>query len=372
MFVNWIVMINSYTLKKDQTMKNFFTCFLLAISFIVLTGCGKKEAPKPEETQKTEVYDRQSQSPSAGSAQLSKEAAPAPEMAEYAEEAPVAGSPAPAEPRKDAASPRETSFPGLANSLRADTSAPKDKKFIRTGEIKFRVNNVHKSTEMVEDLTAKYSGFVTFSNLTNLEERSAEHEYTKDTIVVTKSISVQSEIVIRVPAEKLDSLVRELNQILVFLDYRKLMREDVTFKFLTNQMQKKRMNVYEQRQTKNIDTKRSTLESKTYAEESLLAKQMQADDLELQNLSLEDQVKYCTITLYLYQPPTVISEKRYNFEYIEELRPSFWETSWNSIVRGWWGLEDVITAVITIWPIILLLIAGFIVWRRVSKKTQNK
>ena len=53
-----------------------------------------------------------------------------------------------------------TSQPELAKDVNLNTNTPKDKKFIKTAEVMFKVNNVWKVTERIEDITAKYGGFV--------------------------------------------------------------------------------------------------------------------------------------------------------------------------------------------------------------------
>jgi hypothetical protein len=345
-------------------MRKIVACLFLTLSVIAIVSCGKKEEARPTNEPKTEET-RQTSTGGAEFERQAKEAAPAPEVMSE-QSADLAKAEAPGQPNSATPTkPQVGLVEGLTGFLRADTSAPSDKKFIRTGDIKFRVENVHKATEMIEDLTAKYKGFVVSSDLQNNEDRTSENRYTKDSVVLIKQITVKGEIKLRVPAEKLDSLVRELNNVLVFLDYRILRRDDVTLRFASIKKQKDRLLNYERRQRRNIDTKSSNLEAKTYAEENLLDKQMQIDDKDLQNMDLEDQVKYATITLWIYQPPLVISEKIYNFDYIDDLRPSFWERSWESVVKGWYGIEIVLIGLITIWPIFILLALGYYIFRYV-------
>ena len=54
---------------------------------------------------------------------------------------------------------------GISNELNLSTRTPDDKKFIKTAETKFMVSNVHSASEKIEDLAAKYGGYVTSSEL---------------------------------------------------------------------------------------------------------------------------------------------------------------------------------------------------------------
>lgn len=363
----------SFTFFFEEKMKKYVASLLLSLTVIILLSCGKKEEARPVEEQKTETTGKQPVT-----AELAEQT-PAPAADEestrgYSDGSAVSKNEMPlaAQPAKPGTGRQQGGLhQNLVSYLRADTSAPADKKFIRTGDIKFRVNNVHKATELVEDLTAKFSGFVVNSDLKNEEVRTSENRYTKDSVVLIKQIVVKGEIRLRVPAEKLDSLVRELNNILVYLDYRILRREDVTLKFISLQKQKDRLQSYEKRQKHNIDTRGGNLENRTYAEEELLNKQMQQDEKEIEKMGLEDEVKYATLVLWIYQAPVVISEKIYDFDYIEDLRPSFWERSWESIAKGWFGIENALVGIITVWPIIILLLLGYYFYRVIRKKSKK-
>ena len=52
--------------------------------------------------------------------------------------------------------------PTLAKDIDLKTKTPADKKFVKTCDLKFKVNNVLYSTEKIEDLTTKYDGFLTY------------------------------------------------------------------------------------------------------------------------------------------------------------------------------------------------------------------
>jgi len=249
--------------------------------------------------------------------------------------------------------------PSLANNLSSNTNAPKDRDFIKTASIKFRVNNVRTATEKIEDLMAKFNGYVKSSHLANRSENYSRQIVRKDSVLISQQIVVENTMILRIPNEKMDSLFRAMNPLINFLDYRSYNLDDVTYKLLRNLKDATRLKKYDQRQTAHIDNKDSKLKETTSAEENLLEKQKQSDNLQVENLEISDQVKYCTVTLDIYQKPVIIREVIENFnEYSSRYKPNILSRIWESIVYSWNIVEEIIVFIFNLWGIILLILIG--------------
>lgn len=248
------------------------------------------------------------------------------------------------------------SIPTLAKDVSLNTKTPNDKKFIKTADLKFKVNNVLTATEKIEDNAVKYGGYLVYSNLKNRNDDYKSSRISRDSLLIAKQIVVVNEIQLRVPNEKLDSFIRELNSLVVFFDYRVIKLNDVTLQFTSNQKKTERLQKYEQRQINNIDTKSSKLKEATNAEDNLLEHQNQADDLQLKSLALEDQVKYCDLDIEIYQKPIIVTEKIGYFDYVSGSKPNFFVRVLDSIIQGWTILEEIIIFLIKIWGILLLVV----------------
>jgi hypothetical protein len=245
----------------------------------------------------------------------------------------------------------------LANNIDLNTNTPSDKKFIKTAELKFKVNNVLFATESIEDITVKYGGYLTFSNLQNRNKNSKNARLSRDSILISQQIVVVNEIQLRVPNDRLDSFIRELNPLIVFFDYRVIKLSDVTLQFSLNQKKTDRLQKYEQRQSQHINNKPGKLKETTTAEDNLLERQNQVDDLQVKSMALDDQVKYCNLTIEIYQKPIIVKEVIADFDYVSDAKPNFFIRIGDSIVQGWWILEEVVLFLIKIWGIALLIIS---------------
>ncbi len=256
------------------------------------------------------------------------------------------------------------------NELSLATKTPAEKKFIKTAETKFLVGNVRKASDKIEDLAAKYSGYLTYSHLQNRESDQSRMELSRDSVLISKQIIVENQIDLRIPNESLDSLVRELNKLILFLDYRIVKMDEITFNLLANQKASERLKNYDVRQKRHIDTKASKLKETTNAEENVLNRQNQDDQLEVENLALADQVKYCRLTIFIYQKPIYYKEIQVLPNY-ESSRPNLFSRILSALVDGWIIFEYFIVFLFRIWWLFAILAIGgitFMVLQRRKKK----
>ncbi len=247
----------------------------------------------------------------------------------------------------------------LAQEVNLNTKTPEGRKFIRTADVKFKVKNVMSATEQIEDMAAGYGGFITYSDLENSVENRESTKISRDSILVTQLVVVENSMVLRVPNEKLDSLVRQFNKLITYLDYRIIKMDDVTLQFVANRMKSQRLNTYTKRQAGHVDNRGKKLGESTLAKDKILDRQLQADEVSVQTMSLEDQVNYCTINLSIYQEAIVIKSVRPNFEYVAASKPNIFSRIGDAVIQGWWILEEIIVFFVKIWGV-LLVVGGII------------
>jgi hypothetical protein len=254
---------------------------------------------------------------------------------------------------------REAEKPTLANDIKLNTKTPSDKKLVKTAELRFRVGNVWNSTERIEDLAAKYNGYITYSNLQNKYQNYSESEISKDSLLILREILVENSMKLRIPNIKLDSFIRELTPFVKYLDYRIIKIDDVTFQYVSIAKKGDRFKNYEQRQTTHIDSKDSKLKDASAAEDNLFERQLQADEIALQSQILADKLKYCDMTLEIYQKPIITKEIVPDFKSVSSSRPNFFIRFGDAIVQGYRILEEIILFLFRIWGIILVGIAVY-------------
>ena len=261
-----------------------------------------------------------------------------------------------------------TDSTSVVSSATAVENKNSNRKFVRTADVKFKVKNVAKSTYAIEDATTKFGGFVTYTNLQSNIHNEDRTKVSQDSTLVTTKYKVDNNITIRVPNTKMDTVIKTIAKQIHFLDYRIIKADDVSLQMLSNELAQKRSNSSEKRLENAIDSKGKKLNQVVKAEETLDAKKEQNDASKLQNLSLQDQVNFSTITLNIYQDESIKQEMVANEKSINAYRPNIGLQIWDSIKTGWFMLEHIISFVVVLWPFALIGFLGFFGYKKFLKK----
>lgn len=261
-----------------------------------------------------------------------------------------------------------TDSTSVVSSSAAVENKNSNRKFVRTADVKFKVKNVAKSTYAIEDTTTKFGGFVTYTNLQSNIHSEDRTKVSQDSTLVTTKYKVDNNITIRVPNTKMDTVIKTIAKQIHFLDYRIIKADDVSLQMLSNELAQKRSNSSEKRLENAIDSKGKKLNQVVKAEETLDAKKEQNDASKLQNLSLQDQVNFSTLTLNIYQDESIKQEMVANEKSINAYRPNIGLQIWDSVKTGWFMLENIISFIVVLWPFALIGFLGLLGYKKFLKK----
>lgn len=261
-----------------------------------------------------------------------------------------------------------TDSTSVISSSAAVENKNSNRKFVRTADVKFKVKNVAKSTYAIEDATTKFGGFVTYTNLQSNIHSEDRTKVSQDSTLVTTKYKVDNNITIRVPNTKMDTVIKTIAKQIHFLDYRIIKADDVSLQMLSNELAQKRSNSSEKRLANAIDSKGKKLNQVVKAEETLDAKKEQNDASKLQNLSLQDQVNFSTLTLNIYQDESIKQEMVANEKSINAYRPNIGLQIWDSVKTGWFMLENIVSFLVVLWPFALLGFLGLLGYKKFLKK----
>lgn len=261
-----------------------------------------------------------------------------------------------------------TDSTSVVSSSAAVENKNSNRKFVRTADVKFKVKNVAKSTYAIEDATTKFGGFVTYTHLQSNIHSEDRTKVSQDSTLVTTKYKVDNNITIRVPNTKMDTVIKTIAKQIHFLDYRIIKADDVSLQMLSNELAQKRSNSSEKRLANAIDSKGKKLNQVVKAEETLDAKKEQNDASKLQNLSLQDQVNFSTLTLNIYQDESIKQEMVANEKSINAYRPNIGLQIWDSIKTGLFMLEHIVSFIVVLWPFALIGFLGFLGYKKFLKK----
>lgn len=275
--------------------------------------------------------------------------------------------------KADYAAEEATDYKTTADSTAVSSSAavePKNssQKFIRTADIKFKVKNVVKSTYAIENAVAKFGGFVTYTNLQSNIHDQIKTKISQDSTLETTKFSVENNITIRVPNTQLDTVIKSIARQIDFLDFRVIKADDVSLKLLANQISQKRSASNEKRVEKAIDTKGKKINDIMEAENALASQKEANDSKTIENLSIQDQVNFSTITLQLYQNETIKQEITAGEKDSAYYKPNLGIQIIDSLKTGWYILQSILVFLLNLWPFILFSLGGFFLYKKYGKK----
>ncbi len=201
-----------------------------------------------------------------------------------------------------------------------------ERKIIRTAKLRMQVENVEKSTAAIQKQIKQKGGFTSSVNL------SSRGNY------------VNNSITIRIPNEKLDSLLDAICLEAKHIDQKSINAQDITEEFVDIQIRLKTKKEVRDRYVEVLRKKASTVEDILNAEERIRIVQEEIESKEGRLRYLRNQVSLSTIQLNIYQND---GKGLVTKSYGSKLGQAF--------ANGWGNIKGFIIAMVNIWPFLIML-----------------
>ena len=221
-----------------------------------------------------------------------------------------------------------------------DQSAGKpevQRQIIRTGNLRFQVDHVKQSSTRVEEIVARFGGYVSGMTLTNT------------------SYQISNYFQIRVPASRFDSLMNALEGEALFVNSRSTNTQDVTEEYLDIETRLKTKKEVRDRYVDILRNKAKTVEEVLKAEEAIRVLQEEIEAREGRLRYLKDQVAMSTIDLEIYEEVTYQPEPK-------TFKRTFVGRALTGLQNGWEAVVTLVIVLVNLWP--FLLIIGVLIWQR--------
>ncbi|MCX2432905.1 DUF4349 domain-containing protein [Pedobacter sp. GR22-10] len=237
-------------------------------------------------------------------------------------------------------------------------------KIIKTADMRFRVKNVQNTKEQLSQTIKAQGGTVAEFSIESIIQETQKVKQSVDSLKEITSYRTEGYLVANVPAEKLDDFTNTVAKMAVFVDNQSLKLDDQSLAYLGNRM-KAGNRIEAANQMNKVAGKKSTS-----VETSLNIKDDYVDK-KLQNLSIDNRVKYSTITLQFYQDNTIKTTVVANDD-IYDYKPAFGNRLWMGIINGWTIFKELIIGLANIWALILTGVAIFFLIRYFIRKDKIK
>lgn len=219
-------------------------------------------------------------------------------------------------------------------------------KIIKTADMRFRVKDVQKTKEELSSTIRAQGGTVIEFSIQSSIQRSDKVKYSADSLKEITAYQKEGLLVAKVPSEKLDDFTNTVARMAVFVDAQAMKMDDQSIAYLSNRL-KAQNRVDAVKQINKVATKKSA-----NVESSLDIKDDYVDK-KIENMSIDDRVKYSTITLNFYQNPTVSTFIVGN-DNLYDYRPGFFQRLGLNIVDGWTIFKELLLGLSKLWMLIVL------------------
>jgi hypothetical protein len=237
-----------------------------------------------------------------------------------------------------------------------------ERKFIRTADLKFKVNKVDDAVIDIENKIRSFGGFVNLSRLENIIQDSTNVFISQDSTLQTIHYITEGFLILRVPDYLMDSLLTILNPLSTFTLNREIHADDVRIQMLTNNLSNQRAIRTSRRIEHDIDVKGKKLSDIEEAEKTREEREESADNAKISNLTLDDEVRFSTISIEIYQDPVIRYTRILRDRRINEYQLPFISQVSDSFESGWQLIKDLIIALTRFWSVFVLCILAYFVF----------
>jgi hypothetical protein len=262
-----------------------------------------------------------------------------------------------------------SSNPSFSNSASGNGIRSVDKTlFMRSADLRFRVKDVVKGTDQIENIVGNQGGYVSFTDLKTTTEEVNSHTVSKDSVLEVTRYNVTNHMSLRVPNVRLDTTLKQIASIVTFLDHRLIRADDVSLQKAAAAIQIARSNRQQERIAGALDKKGRKLRDMETSEEVLESKESLEDESRIAMLGLDEKVAFSTIEIDMYQSPVIEKVLKAGPVSIDEFEPGFLEKMKESLSFGW----DVVLAFVLflsrLWAFALLAVGLYFILRKYKPK----
>lgn len=226
-------------------------------------------------------------------------------------------------------------------------------KIIKTADIKFRVQNAWKTKTQINNELRVCGGTLVESSIQSNIVQKEYSKYSTDSLLEISAYNTVGAVTVKVPSENLDKFVDAVIGYADFVDYQSIKFDDQSINYLINKM-KTQNRVAASNAMEKIVTKK-----KEEQVEKVLSMRDNVADQKAANLSVDNQVKFSTITLNFYQENTIKKLIIANNN-LTDYRPAFFKRLGINLLNGWGAFTEIILVLANIWILLLLIVgAGF-------------
>jgi hypothetical protein len=264
------------------------------------------------------------------------------------------------------------SFSEIGSAKKVKRPGEPGSEFVRSAQLEFRCKSVVQATAAIEGIVAENGGFVALSSLTSRRDQWHDLPYGGDSVLEVQRISVENTMQLRVPNDRLDTVLANIQPLIVFLNSRTVRADDVKLELHRAQEESRRLDLAAQRLQALARDKSGHVQELARVDEQALQRQQQAAAAAAHAEGLQEQVELSAIQVALYQHlETRVDTLARPLEQI--WREPIWRRFGRSLGQGAEAGLEVALWLVAHWILLFLLgMVGFLLYRRQRKSLSKE
>lgn len=237
-------------------------------------------------------------------------------------------------------------------------------KIIKTADMRFRVKDVQQTKEQLSATIKTQGGTVAEFSINSTIQDTDKVKYSSDSLKEITSYRKEGILIAKIPSEKLDEFTNTVAKMAIFVDNQAMKLDDQSIAYLANKL--KAQNRVEALKTIDQTAKRkaNNVETSLYIKDDYV-------DRKIENINIDNRVKFSTITLNFYQDNTIKTLIVGN-DNLYDYRPGFFQRLGLNLVDGWVYFKEFILAISHLWMLVVLGLVLFFGIRYLMRKNKLK
>ena len=240
----------------------------------------------------------------------------------------------------------------------------KDKQFVKSAEVNMEVKDVYDATISLEKSLKKLGGFVISSDLNSIMISEKTFAISDEKAMLVRKFQTENKMEARIPTPRLGDFLQIINDKKVYLNSRVIHAEDVTANIKLAKLEAERNS----NTGKNISKLNLTKDKVTMTNEN----QSENNYQKVADFDMKDQLEYSTVQILLTEPQVRVAQIPVaNIEHADnQFQYNFFYNAKNSVVEGFYLIQNIFLGLIKIWPLLLIGILVTLVYRK--RKNNSK
>ncbi|MBC7387798.1 MAG: DUF4349 domain-containing protein [Opitutaceae bacterium] len=232
-----------------------------------------------------------------------------------------------------------------SQSENVDPKIPNNKKkIIKDGNISVKTKDIITGKKNIDEVLKQLNAYYETEDLQNDDQR------------------ISYNLRVRVPAENFEKLIATLENGKEEVQSKSIQARDVTEEFVDIESRLKSKREYLNKYM-SLLTRATTIKDILAIEENIRIIQEEIESREGRLKYLTDQVSFSTLSINLF------SEKEYVYK--PEQEDNFSERVKKALSNGWNSIVELLLVIFSIWPFVVIIIAGLVIFRKWKKRNRN-